>query len=168
MKKVSSKTDSGSQEDYTFNQQGPPAPAPALKLLEKLIGTWELTGRTLDSKENNISGCTTFGWLPGNFFMQQNIELNFMGMPIKSHEIIGYDPATGKFSSSVYSNMWGQPIPYLWEIEGNNLTIIMPGMARYTGKFSEDGTSMSGGWRPEPGKEGSGNIPYDIWGSRTK
>ncbi len=89
-------------------------------------------------------------------------------MPIKSHEIIGYDPATGKFSSSVYSNMWGQPIPYLWEIAGNNLTIIMPGMARYTGKFSEDGTSMSGGWRPDLGKEGPGNIPYDIWGSRTK
>ena len=149
-------------------QQGPPAPASALALLERLRGTWDLIGRTLDSTETNISGRTVFEWLPGKFFLQQTIELTFMGMPIKSHELIGYDPATGKFSSSVYSNMWGQPIPYIWEVEGENLTIIMPAMAKYTGKLSPDRNSMSGGWRPDPGKEGPGNIPYDIWGIRVR
>jgi hypothetical protein len=25
---------------------------------------------------------------------------------------------------------------------------------------------MSGGWRPDPGKEGPGNVAYDISGTR--
>jgi len=41
-----------------------PTPDPALKRLEKLVGTWELKGRTLHSKEDNITGWTTFGWMP--------------------------------------------------------------------------------------------------------
>jgi hypothetical protein len=43
-------------------------PDPALKRLEKLVGKWELKGRTLNSKEDNITGWTTFEWMPGNFF----------------------------------------------------------------------------------------------------
>jgi hypothetical protein len=31
-------------------------PDPALKRLEKLVGTWELKGRTLNSTEDNITG----------------------------------------------------------------------------------------------------------------
>jgi hypothetical protein len=36
-----------------------PKPDPALKRLDKLVGTWEIKGRTLNSKEDNISGRVT-------------------------------------------------------------------------------------------------------------
>jgi hypothetical protein len=42
----------------------------------------------------------------------------------------------------------------------------MEGMANFRGEFGEDGNSFSGGWRPEPGKEGPGNVPYDVTGTR--
>jgi hypothetical protein len=71
-----------------------PTPDPALKRLEKLVGTWDITGHTLDSEDDNISGRTTFEWLPGRFFLQQRIEMNFIGFKIQSLELIGYDPST--------------------------------------------------------------------------
>ena len=43
------------------------------------MGTWKLTGKTLDATEINIQGHATFSWLPGKFFFQQDIELDFMG-----------------------------------------------------------------------------------------
>jgi hypothetical protein len=35
-------------------------------------------------------------------------------------------------------------------------------LAAGKGTFSDDGNSMSGGWRPDEGKEGGGNIAYDV------
>jgi hypothetical protein len=47
----------------------PPGPDPALKRLDWFVGTWEIKGRTLDSEQDNVSGRTTFEWLPGGFFL---------------------------------------------------------------------------------------------------
>jgi hypothetical protein len=44
-------------------------PHPALQRLNVLIGTWDMKGHTLDSREDNISGWNTFEWLPGGFFI---------------------------------------------------------------------------------------------------
>jgi Protein of unknown function (DUF1579) len=147
---------------------GPPEPDPALNRLEFFVGTWSMKGRTLDSDEDNVSGKTTFEWLPGGFFLQQRVELNFAGYEIKGLEIIGYDPATGKYPSMVYSSMVGMPLPYEYEIEGNNVTIRTEfgGGATWRGTVSEDGNSYSGGWRPDEGKENPGNVAYDLWGTR--
>jgi hypothetical protein len=32
---------------------------------------------------------------------------------------IGYDPATGTFPSTVYSNVSPAPLPYRWELDGD-------------------------------------------------
>jgi hypothetical protein len=53
----------------------PLRPDPALQRLERFVGTWDVTGRTLDSEEGNVSGRFTFEWLPGGFFLQQRTEL---------------------------------------------------------------------------------------------
>ena len=84
--------------------------------------------------------------------------------------MIGYDPATGRFPSSVFANMFGQPIAYEYDIDGRDFTIRteLAGGATYTGSFSEDGDTASGGWRPDPGAEGPGNIAYDIVGKRIR
>jgi hypothetical protein len=75
-----------------------------LKIFEQLIGKWELKGRTLDSKEDNITGWTTFEW-PGGFFLKSEGEINFKGFAMQSMEIIGYDSKRRTFSASVYANM---------------------------------------------------------------
>jgi hypothetical protein len=36
----------------------PPRPDPALKRLERFVGTWEIKGRTLDAEEDNVFGRT--------------------------------------------------------------------------------------------------------------
>jgi hypothetical protein len=43
----------------------PPRPDPALKRLERFVGTWNVTGRTLDAEQDNVSGRFTVEWLPG-------------------------------------------------------------------------------------------------------
>jgi hypothetical protein len=145
--------------------QQPPRPHPALKLLGRFVGTWDLKGRTLDSSVDNVAGRTTFEWLPGGYFLQQRITLDFGGFEVQGLEVIGYDPATGTFPSTVYPSMAGTPIPYRWEIHGDKLTITTDMIgATFQGRWSEDGRTFSGGWRPHPGREGPGNIAYDIWG----
>jgi len=64
-----------------------------------------MTVRTLGSDRDNVSGRTTFEWLPGGFFFQQRISLYFAGIQIESLELVGYDPETGTFHSTVYSNL---------------------------------------------------------------
>ncbi len=136
-------------------------PDPALKRLEKLVGTWSIKGRTLDSQDDNISGWVTIEWLPGGFFLQQLGEMEFMGSKIHSLEIVGYDPSTKAFFSNVYSNMAGVPAPYEWDVQGNVVTHWTE-ESKYTGTLSEDGNILSGGWRPEEGKEGPENVAYDA------
>jgi hypothetical protein len=146
----------------------PPGPDPALKALEMFVGDWEVTGRTIGAHEDNVSGRLHFEWLPGGFFLQQRVELDFGGMQIAALEVIGYDPDTGRFPSTVFANMFGEPIPYEYEIDGRAFTIRteLGGGATYTGSFSADGDTASGGWRPNPGVDGPGNIAYDIVGKR--
>jgi hypothetical protein len=145
----------------------PPGPDPALKRLEMFVGTWEMRGRTLDSDEDNVSGKSTFEWLPGGFFLQQRSEFDFAGIRISALEVIGYDPERNVFPSTVYANMIGVPIPYEYDVEGDDVTITTEFLgARFTGKASQDGKTFSGGWRPMPGREGPGNVAYDITGTR--
>jgi hypothetical protein len=81
--------------------------------------------------------------------------------------VIGYDPATDRFPSTVFSSVIGVPIPYEYDLQGDRVTIRtgLNGGATYTGTFSEDGNSESGGWRPDPGA-GPGNIAYDVTTTR--
>ncbi len=150
-------------------EQGPPKPHPALKRLDRLVGTWDMTGRTLNSDTDNVKGRTTFEWLPGGFFLQQRFHADFAGYDIQSLEVIWYDPETDTFPSTVYASMAGTPLPYRYEVNGDNLKITAETLnATFHGNWKEDGT-FSGGWRPDPGHENDpGNVAYDIWGSRAK
>jgi hypothetical protein len=142
-------------------------PNPALKRLEKLVGKWELRGRNFDSNADNITGWTTFEWMPGEFFLQAVGEMNFKGFLIKSVEIIGYDPESKTFPSHVYSNMSGTMFPYSWDIQGN--TVRHSGLgATYSGNFSEDGNTLTGGWRPDEGAETTDGSAYDAVMTRVK
>lgn len=147
--------------DETILPEQKPMPDPELRRLDKLVGKWSLRGRTLDAQEDNISGRTTIGWLPGGFFLELRGEMEFQGFKSWSLEVISYDLAARVFSSTVYSDMGGVPMPCWWDIQGDVVTHWMEG-SKYTGTFSEDGNVLIGSWRPEEGKESTENVGYDA------
>jgi hypothetical protein len=147
---------------------GLPQPDPALKRLERLVGRWSMEGHLVGSDERNIKGETSFRWLPGGFFLEQRVRIDFAGLQIDSLELIGYDPETDDFPSTVYSNFSPAPLPYRWNVQGDHVTIAVSyGQldSSFTGSWREDGT-FSGSWRPNPGADETVNIAYDIGGHR--
>ena len=145
-----------------------PQPDPALKRLDRLVGRWTMEGHLVGSDETNITGETSFRWLSGGFFLEQRVHIDFMGLQIDSLELIGYDPETDTFPSTVYSNFSPAPLPYKWDVRGDTVTIsVSYGEldATFTGSWREDGT-FAGGWRPNPSADEIVNVPYDIGGRR--
>jgi hypothetical protein len=147
-----------------------PTPDPALRQFDRFIGTWEMNGRTVGSDVDNVVGTASYAWLPGGFFLEQRTNINFTGYEVEAVEIISYDPATGTFPSTVYPSMVGTPLPYRWELDGDEVTIKAEALhATFHGRWSEDGSWFSGGWRPDPGHENDpGNVAYDVAGGRAK
>ena len=149
--------------------QGLPLPDPALRRLDCFVGTWSIEGRRVSSNEYNIKGQATYQWLPEGFFLEQRVHLDFMGMEINSLELVRYDPETGAFPSTVYSNLSPMPLPYRWEVDEDTLKISVsygPLDATFQGQFSDDGNSFSGASRPNPGADENVNVPYEIRGTR--
>lgn len=146
-----------------------PVPDPSLSRLDPFVGTWSMQGHLVGSDDINIKAQATFRWLPGGFFLEQHVSLDFMGLDIDSLELIGYDPETGTFPSTVYSNLSPAPLPYRWEVDDDIVRISVsygPLDATFTGSFGDDGQSFGGGWRPKPGADETVNVPYDIGGRR--
>jgi hypothetical protein len=146
-----------------------PTPDPALRALDRFVGTWRLSGHFEGSDEEAVSGEMTYRWLPGGFFFEQSGHIQFGPMLIESTEIISYDPATDTFPSLVYSNMAPTPLNYRWSVDGDDVMIsVKEGVldATYHGRFSDDGKVFSGGWRPNPGADPTFNVAYDVSGSR--
>ena len=168
-------TDTETMERGKTQEQAPPIPDPALKRLQPLVGTWKLEGHAIGSDDYNIKGTTRFQWLHKDddsgtgFFLQQDMEMDYAGKRIVARELIGYDPKTGAFSSSVYSNMAPDPWPYQWDVRGHGWTIAInhgPMNASFKGTLSAHGNSFTGGWRPNPGADEKVNTAYDVKGTR--
>ena len=150
---------------------GMPTPDPALRALDRFVGTWTMAGHFVGSDEESITGRATYSWLPGGFFLEQRISLQFGPMAIESTELVRHDPGTGEFPSLVFSNMAPVPLPYTWHVDGDDVTITViegPLDATFTGRFSADGNRFEGGWRPNPGADPSVNVAYDVAGSRVR
>ena len=60
----------------------PPKPYPGLKSLNKLVGTWKVSGP-------DIKGQVRFEWMEGGFFLMQHVDLEQGRQKIKGIEIIG-------------------------------------------------------------------------------
>jgi hypothetical protein len=133
----------------------------ALKRLEPLIGTWTLTGRTLDAGDSDINGRVEIEWMPGGFFQVQRgeIEIPALGLKVYAMEILGYDAESDTFPALVYSNMGSAPSAYTWDVRGDVVT-HWTNEAKYTGKLSADGKTLTGGWRATAGPANPGNT-YD-------
>lgn len=123
----------------------PMQPHPDLKNLEKLVGTWKLSGDT--------SGRVTYEWMEGGFFLLQHMDFDHGGHRIKGLEIIGHLRPFGEepsqdIKSRVYSSE-GETLDYVYELSGDTLMIWAGekgSPAYYQGTFSEDGNVCTGAW----------------------
>jgi len=131
--------------DDNTNAQQPPEPPPDLKRLDKLVGSWEISG--------GARGRVTFKWMEGGFFLIQHVDLEQHGQRIKGIEIIGRQKPFGsepseEIKSRFYSNI-GDTLDYVYELEGDTITIWAGekgSPAYYKGKFGDDGNTMTGAW----------------------
>ena len=134
--------------DDTNNAQAhqqTPDPNPDLENLERLVGTWEMSG--------DVRGTVTYEWMEGGFFLIQRVDLEQYGQRIKGIEIIGHERPFGTdpsedIKSRFYDNI-GNTHDYLYELEGDTLTIWAgeKGSPAYSkGTFSDDGDTLSSEW----------------------
>jgi hypothetical protein len=129
----------------TDNTTGPPQPSPDLRSLDRLVGTWRVTG--------GAEGESSYEWMEGGFFLIQRVDLAQHGMRIKGLEIIGHERPFGgdpgaDIKSRFYDNM-GNTLDYVYEVEDDILTIWggeKGSPAYYRGTFSQDGRTVTGEW----------------------
>lgn len=137
-------------------------PNPALKNLEILVGKWKMSGRTLNSIEDNITGELSGEWILDGFFLELKGWIRFQDFEVQSIEIIGYDAERKIFPAIVFGNSDGNPLQYQWDVQGNILTHSAAAGATYKGTVSDDKKTISGGWRPDKGVETNDGNAYDM------
>lgn len=130
-------------DDTTYQQ--PPTPDPDLKSLDRLVGTWHVSG--------GAQGTVTYEWMEGGFFLIQRVDLEQDGRKIKGIEIIGHERPFGaepgaEITSRYYDTM-GNTLDYVYELDGDTLTIwagAKGSPAHYQGTFSHNGNTCAGRW----------------------
>ena len=132
-------------DDNTNAFQQPPQPSPDLRALDKLVGTWDISG--------GAQGEVTYEWMDGGFFLLQHVDLEQYGQRTTGIEIIGHErpfgAEPGEDIKSRYYDNTGNTLDYVYELDGNTLTIWggeKGSPAFYRGTFSADGTTITGEW----------------------
>jgi hypothetical protein len=124
-----------------------PKPYAGLRSLNKLVGTWKVSGP-------EIKGKVRFEWMAGGFFLMQHVDLTHGGQKITGVEVIGYERPFGatKPSKDIHSRWFGNTgdtFEYVYEVNARTLTIWggeKGSPAYYKGKWSADGNTNAGGW----------------------
>jgi hypothetical protein len=127
-----------------------PKPNPDLKGLDKLVGTWRLSGE--------VTGRVKYEWAEGGFFLLEHVDmvtpLRYGGRRIKGIWLIGHErrvegEPSSEIKSRFYSFLDGLTLDYVYEAKGDTLTIWFGDRGSdnlFRGKFSPDGDAYSGEW----------------------
>ncbi|MGH2381558.1 MAG: hypothetical protein ACRDG7_10105 [Candidatus Limnocylindria bacterium] len=129
----------------TDNASDTRQPDAALRALDRLVGTWRISGEA--------TGIVSYRWMEGGFFLVQDGELELYGHHNTFTEIIGRErPFGGAPSDDIKSRTYtseGDTLDYVYELDGDTLTIWggQRGSASfYKAAFSADGDTISGAW----------------------
>ncbi len=139
-------------------------PAPDLQRLDRLVGTWTVSGPEID-------GTVTYAWMEGGFFLIQHVDFVHSGRKIKGIEIIGHLQPFGEAPSpeirSRFYDTLGNTLDYVYEVNGDILTIWggeKGSPAYYKGTFSADGNTNAA--RVGLSRRGRIFVNDDAFGSR--
>lgn len=126
----------------------PAEPAPDVRALDKLVREWEVSG-------DYVQGTSSYESMEGGFFLLQHYDFETPdGHKVAGIEVIGHERPFGEapsehVKSHAYSNT-GDTLDYVYELQGDTLTIWSGekgSPAYFRGKFSGDGSVLSGRWR---------------------
>jgi hypothetical protein len=133
--------------------EAPAEPDPRLRALDKLVGTWRLEHRALDTGEAWF-GQDRFAWLDGGFFLSGHHEE--FGKNIKGQMLVGYEHRWGEDKPSDalighwFESSSGFHFVYIWEVTEDSLTWWFEEQgseAAFRGTFSPGGNTITGAWR---------------------
>lgn len=124
---------------------GATEPNPDLRSLDRLVGTWRLSGDT--------SGTVSYEWMEGGFFLLQHVDMTLHDHAVRCLEVIGHwrpfgEVPSAEINSRVYDTL-GNTLDYVYELEGDTLTIwagAKGSPAYFRGEFSADGRTNTGAW----------------------
>jgi hypothetical protein len=128
-------------------QQSQPEPDAELRKLDKMVGTWRLSG--------GAQGQVTFRWMEGGFFLVQDVDLEQGGHRVKGVEIVGRERPFGaeQPSEDIKSRFYdsdGNTLDYVYEPKEDGTVIIWGGAkgspAYATITFSPEGDTHTGKW----------------------
>ena len=149
-------TDDGTTASVETPQQ-PPAPNPDLKSLDRLVGTWTVSGES--------QGTVTYERVEGGFFLIQHVELDGnKGLEIIGHEQRYGEAPSADIRSRYYGFSSGETLEYTYELIGDTLTIWSGergSPAYYEGTFSADDNTLSGAWQ-YPGGGGYSTVSTRV------
>jgi hypothetical protein len=125
-----------------------PAPQPDLKVLDKLVGTWKISG-------GQGKGKTTYEWMDGGFFLIQRGELDGEAGKFKYMQIIGHEhsPESPEPSPEITGRLYtsnGGSLSYTCEADDKSMTIWYGPKGSpnvYRGEWSDEGNTLSGEWK---------------------
>lgn len=149
-------TDDSNTHNAQTTQQSP-QPNPDLKSLDRLVGTWAVSG--------GAEGTVTYEWTQGGFFLLQHVNLGGN----KGLEVIGHEQKFGEapskdIRSRYYGFSEGETLDYTYELERDTLTIWSGergSPAYYEGTFSDDGSTLTGAWH-YPGGGGYKSVSTRV------
>lgn len=120
-------------------------PSTELKALDRLVGTWKVTG--------GAEGTVRYEWMAGGFFLLQHVELSQFGQPVTGLEVIGnlrpFGEPPGADVVSRFYDATGNTFDYVYQLTGDTLTIwagAKDSPAYFEGTFNADGTVLTGEW----------------------
>jgi len=123
-----------------------PTRPPGLKVLDKLVGRWTISG----GSEGEVS----YEWMDGGFFLFQRGEVKRDDGKYKYRGFIGYEHGPGAepakvITSRLYTST-GDTLDYTSEADEKGMTIWFGAKgspAVYRGEWSDDGNTLSGEWK---------------------
>jgi hypothetical protein len=129
----------------TDNASNTRQPDAAVRALDRLVGTWRISG--------DATGTVSYRWMDGGFFLIQEGDLELYGHHNTFTEIIGRErPFGGESSTDIKSRTYtseGDTLDYVYELDGDTLTIWggqRDSESYYRATFSEDSNTLSGAW----------------------
>lgn len=120
---------------------------------EVFIGTWNTTGAVLETALNpagTLSATDTYLWLPGQHFIQHNVDARFDGKPSRSMEVIGYDAAKQQHLARSYDDQ-GSADVFVVQLSGW-LFQITGKAVRFNGGFDAQKNRLTGLWELKVGR----------------